>query len=316
MAFTELDIQIQEILTTDFIPDFLPEINTNNSKLKQEIEKIVNNLEIDTTNKKIGSDTPIGSVNSRRYESLADQLTNDGYYLMKTTGSTRVVMGHLKRGTISLGVEGSELMVDKLIVNSVIEASGASGSWKDIEVLDSFTSDTLTTLKGYIDVQGGISKSLDFNLVVDFALDAGVAVGRLNLTRTSQENLFVTLKMDTTVYSGAWALGLTDMKLFLDLDSTNPSLNGQAINVYIAKIVDNSGVEIVGSLPAGVALKLYPGDDNSVDPVGSLVFTDATVTAIEIIATAGAIVKYKKNIELIQVVDGTTKMFHIRSVYN
>ena len=318
MSFTNIDIQIQELLISDFIPDFVPSINLNNGKLKQEVEKIINNLQIDTSAKKIGTDTPIASVYSRRMEVLADLLTNEGFYLMKTDAGSTVQIAYLKRAEIA-GIEGSELMVDKLIVNSVVQAPGASASYADVTVGDTMTSNTLTTLKGLVDIQGGVSESLDFGLLVDMTLVGTEGVAEINLTKTAQQNLFVTIKVANTVYDSvgsAWVGGLTTLKLVLNMDSSYPSVVGQVFNIIVAKLVESNGVtEITTVLPASVSLDLYPGDNDSVIPAASIVFTNSAVTDVEIIADAGTPAPYKKTINIIQVKDGSDDKFHLRNVY-
>ena len=64
MAFTPVDIPTQEVLETDFVVDLRVISNANTILLKDTLESLINNLEIDVNTLSIGTDTPISFLRS------------------------------------------------------------------------------------------------------------------------------------------------------------------------------------------------------------------------------------------------------------
>lgn len=96
MAYSTVSVITKSLLVTDFIPDFVGVINTNNATLKSYIEDLYNNLKVGTGVQagKIGaSDDPIVSVYSKKFNvKLVTSETGvddgDGIYFKKNDGTT------------------------------------------------------------------------------------------------------------------------------------------------------------------------------------------------------------------------------------
>ena len=115
MAFTPIDIPIQEILETDFVVDMRIIDNSNFLLLKDKVEDLVNNLEIDTNTLSIGTDTPISYL---RTDSL---ILEDTGFIMQTGMPVQTIAALTKNGS-----DQSVLNVDILSVDSTIQSDSLS----------------------------------------------------------------------------------------------------------------------------------------------------------------------------------------------
>ena len=72
------------------------------------------------------------------------------------------------------------------------------------------------------------------------------AVARISLTDTSKKNIYVTLSAETNlgatqVWNGvSFAAGLTNIKLFFDLDLNSPMDPNTSFTVYLVDVIENS----------------------------------------------------------------------------
>ena len=62
MAFTNINMQIDDVLDSDFIPDAYTKLNTNFVEVQSTIEDLINNLQIDVANKTIGTTLPVSYI--------------------------------------------------------------------------------------------------------------------------------------------------------------------------------------------------------------------------------------------------------------
>jgi hypothetical protein len=67
MAFSPISLPIQEILLSNFVVDIATISNANDLILKDKVEDLINNLEIDLNGLSIGSDNPINYVKARTF---------------------------------------------------------------------------------------------------------------------------------------------------------------------------------------------------------------------------------------------------------
>ena len=310
MAFTDLNITITEIKITDFVPDFVTVLNSNTSKLKTEIEKIVNSLQIDTTNKKIGATTPVAYIQAIRQEVLANNVANDGYYLTETSGSTTVAIAHLKRAEILPGVFGSELNVDKLVVEQLLDATGASASFKNMTLSETLTVTDVATFNGPVVKNSGDVESVDSALVVPVALSGSDAKGYIDLTKATQRNLLLDVQVALDAYNGGWII-TGDIKIALNFDATNPSIHGQCFNIAIKSLKDSTGTVITDALPG--SLVIVPGvNKNDGSAAISLSDSKPELELYGSVNVTGAV--YLANLELIQLTVGGSYMLHCKNL--
>ena len=310
MAFTDLNITITEIKITDFVPDFVTVFNSNTSKLKVELEKLINNLQIDTVNKKIGTSTPIAFLQAIRTEVLADNVANDGYYLTETSGSTTVTIAHLKRAEILPGIFGSELNVDKLVIEQVLDATGASASFKDMNLSSTLTVTDTATFNGPVVKTSGDVESVDSALSVAVALDGLDATGYIDLTKATQKNLFLDVVVNANAYNAGWII-TGDIKISLNYALTNPSVHGQSFNIVIKSLKDSNGATITDALPG--SLLIVPGvNKNDGDAAISLSNGDVELEMYGSINVTSEV--YTANLELMQLTMGGTYLLHCKNL--
>lgn len=234
MAFTAVDVPIQEMLQSDFIVDLAQIHNTNVLLLKDKLEDLINTFEIDISTISIGVDTPISNIKT---ESLVLQDTGFSFQ----TGSPNQIIARLSKNSSDLSV----LNVDILNVDSTISADS-------VTLNDSTINDTLTvpgdsSFSGKIAYTGQLSESKE-TAVVDLEFDGvDTAVGTLNITDTSKTNIYVKLSAITAtgatqVWDGSsFASGLANIELELDFDSTNPPAVNTSFTIYIVDIIEDSG---------------------------------------------------------------------------
>jgi hypothetical protein len=100
MAFTQVNLQTQQLLESTFISDMRIIINANTILLKNAVQDAFNSLEIDPVTKKLGVDNPLTSIYTsdlRIGNSMifTDGTTNIGQ-LTKTAGKSRLEVDQIK----------------------------------------------------------------------------------------------------------------------------------------------------------------------------------------------------------------------------
>jgi len=227
MPFTPLALQIDPILTTDFIPDAFTKTNSNFTELQGNFEDLVNNLEIDYTNAIIGVTTPIQSINTQNIR------LNAGSLVFVNSSATQVG---------SLALDNNNLSV--LTVNSIVIGSGLTAA--------TITASGLTTLAGVTisgptNISGAISSSASIaqtpqSVTLNLAYNTtnNFSEATLTLNNTTSKNLFLTLSADSGTYSGSFNAAIQGVNITIALDGTNPPADGSQFTLVIAAFVSGT----------------------------------------------------------------------------
>jgi len=259
MAFTPIDIPTQEILETDFVVDLRVISNANTLLLKDSIENLINNFEIDVNTLSIGTDTPISYLRS---DSI---IMEDTGFVFQTGSPSQIISSLTKNGS-----NQSVLNVDVLTVDDSFQADAISSN--TVIITNSLTSNGTITLNAPLDVQSAVSESKESVLAV-LTNNAGVAEATVTLTDTSRQNIFVTLDADASVYTGGGIVGaITEFKLKLDFDASNPPTQDTKFTVCIVNIKEQgqpSSTSIMGDInTAGLAFSIEAGvNQNAFSPI-------------------------------------------------
>jgi hypothetical protein len=238
MAFTPIDIPIQEILQTDFVVDIAQIHNSNVLLLKDKLEDLINNFEIDTTTISIGSDNPINSLRT------TDIIIQDGGFILQTGIPNQIISRLSKNGS-----DESVLNVDHLTVDLDIQAD--SMTVNDIIIANSTSLNGATTIVNSLQYNESIIESKESVSVTMTKESSGpynnMATGTLTLTNTSKKNIYVTLEAETAVgatqvWTGAGFNGtITAFPLIVDFDAVNPPAANTTFTIHIVDVIENSG---------------------------------------------------------------------------
>jgi len=234
MAFTTVDISIQEMLQTDFIVDLAQIHNTNVLLLKDKIEDIMNTFEIDVNTISIGVDNPINTLK------VQDIVIQDGGWLLQT-GIPNQIIAKLEIN----GSNQSVLNVD--VLNVDINVSADAVTVNDLTINDSVQIDGQAAFANNISYTGQLAESKEtVSVTVEFD-GVDTASGRLTMTDTSRTNIYVKLAAETAVgatqvWDGAsLAAGLANIILYIDFDTNNPPAQNTSFKIYLVDVVENSG---------------------------------------------------------------------------
>ena len=225
MAFSPIDIPIQEILETDFIVDIRTINNSNFLLLKDRVEDLINNLEIDVNTLSIGTDAPINYIKTQSV------VMQDTGFVLQTGTPTTIISSLTKNSN-----DESVLNVDNLQVDLTLNAN--SLSINSAVVLDDLIVDGTSVFNQSVTNNSSVIESKES---INYALEnnSGVAESTIILTSDSKQNIFLTLEADSTVYTGgALVAGLTSVNVILDFDPSNPPAQNTEFTIYIENIID------------------------------------------------------------------------------
>lgn len=227
MAFLPIDIPVTEILQSDFITDIALISNSNDLLLKDRIEDLINNFEIDTNTLSIGTDNPI---NYLKVDTLIMQDT--GFVFQAGTPST--IIGSLTKNNN----DESILTIDILNVNQIIDTDGLTVN--SMIISDSLTVNGPTSIGSSLTLSSSVRESKE-NVLSVLTNNAGTAEATITLTSTTRQNIFLTLEADPTVWLGAGFVGgLSDIKVIIDFDSANPPAENTEFTIYLVDIYEQA----------------------------------------------------------------------------
>ena len=258
MAFTTVDLAIQEILQTDFITDIASIHNSNVLLLKDKLEDLINNLEIDINNRKIGTDNAIESIKT---DNLI--LQDDGFIYQ--TGVPNNIIASLSKNAFNESI----LRADILIVDSSMSV--------DVVNVNSLTVNTTLTTTGTANITGSLTlnsalvESKESVSVLAEFNGATKADAVITLNATSKNNIYVTIEAETAVgatrvWTGtAFSAGLASINLVVDFDITNPPAPNSTFNICIVDLIENSGNTSITSdaNTATIPIKIVAGTNNN-----------------------------------------------------
>ena len=238
MAFTPLDLPIQEMLQTDFITDLAIIHNSNVLLLKDKLEDVVNNFEIDTNGITIGTGNPINSISSQ------DVIIQDGGFIFQTGVPNQIIARLSKNAS-----DESVFNVDRLTVDNDVSAD--SITINDITVNNSISVDGPAVYTNSLQYNSSLIESKEM-VSVTLLKVADTAVGTITLTNTSKTNIYVTLEAETAALGQVWdgfdyTNTLTDIILNIDFDVSSPPVPNTTFIIHIVDIVENSAsVSLIG----------------------------------------------------------------------
>ena len=292
MAFTPVNIPVQEILETDFVVDLRVASNANALLLKDSIEDLINNLEIDVNTLSIGTDNPI---NYLRTDSII--IEDTGFVFQ--TGFPAQIIGSLTKN----GSNQSILNVDILTVDSTFQADELTSN--SVVVADSLTSNGILTLNAPLDVQSSVSESRE-SITAVLSDNAGVAEATVTLTSTSRQNIYLTLDADTSVYTGGGLVGaITDIRVIIDFDATNPPVQNTEFTVCLVNIKEQGQLPTTSIISdintASLPFTIEAGINQS---TGNPIILHSGTTALDI--TTGSLAEYNSLASFLYILDINT----------
>ncbi len=303
MAFTPVNIPVQEILETDFVVDLRVASNANALLLKDSIEDLINNLEIDVNTLSIGTDNPI---NYLRTDSI---IIEDTGFVFQTGFPAQIISSLTKNGS-----NQSILNVDILTVDSDFQADSISSN--SVIVTDSLTSNGILTLNAPLDVQSSVSESRE-SITAVLSDNAGVAEATVTLTSTSRQNIYLTLDADTSVYTGGGlAGGITDIRVIIDFDATNPPIQNTEFTICLVNIKEQVALpatSIIGDInTASLPFTIEAGTNQS---TGNPIILHSGTTVLDI--TTGSLAEYNSLASFLYILDiNTNDRLMINSTVN
>ncbi len=227
MSFTTVDLSVQEILQTNFITDIATIHNSNVLLLTSKLEDLINNLEIDIANKKIGTTNAIASINTN---SLV--LQDDGFVFQY--GATNIQIASLTKDSSN----NSLLNVDK--ITGLADLTSAAATITTLTTTD-------VTIGGALTTTGAVtasSASIESKELVDVTctLSGTVAEGKIEISNTSKNNIYVRLKADSTVWTGtAFDAAVAAIHLIVDFNATNPPAENTTFSICIEDLTNLAG---------------------------------------------------------------------------
>jgi hypothetical protein len=238
MAFTPIDLPIQEILQTDFIVDIAQIHNSNVLLLKDKLEDFLNVFEVDTTTISIGADNPINNIRT------SDIIMQDGGFIFQTGVPNQIISRLSKNGS-----DESVLNIDHLTVDFDIQADSITVN--DIVISNSASFSGPTTIVNTLQYNESLVESKE---VVAVTMEKqsvspynNFATGTITLTNTSSKNIYVTLEAETAVgatqvWTGAtWNGTILGFALIVDFDAVNPPAANTTFTIHIVDVLENSG---------------------------------------------------------------------------
>ncbi len=281
MSYQPLNIVIREAKLTDFITDLAVIFNTNDSKLKAEIEKIVNGLQINTSTGVIGEPDavgliPINEINSRTLFLVLPGTPVTGWkFGFKNAYNGPVVAGVAYESTavepwsvafasdvysLVMGTQsaGYRAQFDKLTVNTVMQAM--FGKFDMIQLSNAaglLDCSAVAQFGGPVIHRSGHKESIS-DAPVLMQLDGTTLYADVLIGRTTPENVFLHLQFDANGYNSGWVGTITNIQVNLVIDQgvpTNLPLPGQVFNFILKAITDVSNNQIITHPTVDIVLK-------------------------------------------------------------
>lgn len=302
MAFTPIALPIQELLLTNFVTDIASITNANTQLLQAKLEDLINNFEIDTNSITIGTDTPIVSLKSNNVILVENGLI----FETAAPGSTTIA------SLLKTGLGKSVLTIDELVVN-------------DTTSLNSITIDSLT-VNSSANLNGGVVINSKLNLlnsvsesketIVCDITRVGAspsATGRINLSSTSRQNIFVTLNATAAptanpVYDGvSISAGITSIDIYLDFDLVSPPEENTIFTINITDIIETTASTSIKNQiqTAAIAIKLNGGLNNSSLPVPTVIILHDNSSQVGI-PDSSNFEQYRSSFSFIYIKDANT----------
>lgn len=299
MAFTPIDLPIQQLLMSNFVTDIASITNSNALLLEAQIEDLINNFEIDTNGLSIGTDNPISYI---RTQSL---IMRDQGFIFQAGSPTPTTIASLATNLSGQSV----LTVDVLNVNVSSGFDDVTLNTLAVNTSSSFSG--LSTFNGPVKMTQSVHESKE-NVVVDLESQAGAtyAEGTLTLSSTSRQNIYLTLRASTSptsatpVYNGSSILPtIGNFTINIDFDSVSPPEENMVFTIHFVGVTEtNAQADILSSVQlAGIPIYLVGGTNQFSS--NTIVMHDNTRSVG--IQNSGDLFKYGSNISFMYIKDAT-----------
>lgn len=300
MAFTPVDLPIQEILLSDFVTDIGTITNSNILILKDKLEDLLNNFEIDINTISIGTDNAINYIKSQNI------IIQDGGFIFQT-GSPNQIIAKLEKNISSQSV----LTVDILNIDSSITTDTLSVN--SIVVNDSLIINGPTISNSSFELKSALIESKE---TITYLLEKNLTVAetRIVLTNTSKNEIFLKLQAETNigatqVWDGANIVaGIIDFIVYIDFDINFPPAQNTIFTIHLVDVISNTtSLSITDAITlAGIPIKFKAGTNlNSAAPI--LLHYDLDTEGFSLgINPPTIIYKYGANMSLLYILDEDT----------
>ena len=266
MAFTQVNLQTQQLLESTFISDMRIIINANTILLKNVVQDAFNALEIDSVNKKIGVDNPLTSIYTSSLRLGTSMLFTDGAttiaQLSKASGKSKFELDQIAikaGGSIdALGAE-SKIAVTRLGVGvaniAALTADGlyiGANSMLSVQGQASFSNSPVMS-----------SESVTLTLAQS-SLPSGPVVGTyecdITLNSTSKSNIELALVYPITA-TAANAISNPVILVNVYTSATNPPAKGQEFSFYVKSVKGNDNTQLNSTWQNAANLRIKGGYD-------------------------------------------------------
>ena len=268
MPFTPISLPIQQMLLTNFVTDIATITNANTLLLQAKLEDLINDLEIDISNKTIGTDTPINYLKSDTV------ILQDTGLIYQTGSPTPTVIATLAKNISNESV----LTVDHLVNN--ITAGFDVVTLNDLTVNNSAIFTGTADFNAPITINSSVIESKE-SIQEDLlwtGTPATPAEATITLSNTSRQNIFLTLKASTApdptpVYDGTGAIdaNISEFNIIIDFDLTNPPAQNTKFTIYLIDIIDSVALSTIISpavQAAAIPVKFLAGTNlNTTNPI-------------------------------------------------
>ena len=242
MPFTPISLPIQQMLLTNFVTDIATITNANTLLLQAQLEDLINDLEIDVSNKTIGTDAPIN------YLKADTVILQDTGLIYQTGLPTPTIIATLAKNISNESI----LTVDRLVTN--ISAGFDIVTLNDLTVNTSADFNGTANFDAPITINSSVIESKE-SIQQDLlwtGTPATPAEATITLSNTSRQNIFLTLKASTApdptpVYDGVSAIdgNITEFNIIIDFDITNPPAQNTKFTIYLVDIIDSVALSTI-----------------------------------------------------------------------
>lgn len=260
MAFTQLNLQTQQLLESTLIGDMRIIINANTVLLKNVVQDAFNALEIDTTTKKIGVDNPITSIYSTDLRIGNSIIFSDGATtiasLTKSSGKSVLELDQIKiktGGSIEALGAASKIAVTRLGVGvanlAALTTDGLTiGSGSALNVLGS-----ATFANSVVNSTETVSVSLTSVSGSTYQCD-------VTLNATSKSTIELALQYPITA-AAANALSSPIVVVNVYTNATTPPVKGQDFTFVIKSVKGNDNADLNSTWQGAATVRISGGHD-------------------------------------------------------
>jgi len=264
MAFTQLNLQTQQLLESTFISDMRIIINANTTLLKNTVQDAFNSIEIDTVNKKIGVDNPLESIYTK-----ALRLGNE---LLFTDGSTQI-------GSLTKSEGKSILEVDRIAIKAggqltamgIASKIGVTQLGVGITDIVNLSVDGLTIASSsglYAHGRAVFSNSIAHSSelvtsnLVAVSGNPSVYECDITLNATSKQNIFLALVYPITA-TVANNLSSPIVVVNVYTNATIPPFKGQEFTFMVDSVKGSDNVEVAATWQDAAEVRVIGGYDSN-----------------------------------------------------